>query len=68
MPVKIERTEIYLNAVISVRKIIHGLVSLVDDAYACFVSADGDLLDVLGRFASFFELCMDNFGSLNGRL
>lgn len=58
----------YLDAVVAVGEVVHGLELLVDDADAGFVGAAGDLLDVLGRFAHVFELMVDVLGSLDGGL
>lgn len=58
----------YLDAVVAVGEVVHGLVLLVDDTDAGFVSAAGDLLDVFGRFAHFFQLVVDVFRGLNGGL
>ena len=63
-----ERNNTYLNAMISVCEIIHRFKLLIDNAHACFMSADGDFLDILGRFAMLLELCMDEFGGFNGCL
>jgi hypothetical protein len=58
----------YLDAVVTVRKVVHGLELLVDDADAGLVRAVGDLLDVLGGLAHGGELLVDDLGGLNGGL
>lgn len=58
----------YLNAVVTVRKVVHSLELLVDDTNARLVSAVGDLLDILGALPQGLELLVDNLGSFNGGL
>ena len=58
----------YLNAVVSVRKVIHGFELLVNNTNAGFMCATGNPFDILGRFAHLLELMMDVLGSLNGGL
>lgn len=58
----------YLDAVVAVCEVVHGLELLVDDADASFVGATGDLFDVLGGFAHVFQLVMDVFRGLDGGL
>ena len=40
--------ERYLDAVVSVCEVVHGLELLVDDTDASFVGATGDFFDVFG--------------------
>lgn len=55
----------YLNAVVTVREVVHGLELLVNDANASFVGAVGDFLDVLGALAQGSELLVDDLGSFD---
>jgi hypothetical protein len=59
---------LYLNAVVTVSKVVHGLELLVDDANASFVGAVGNILDVLGGFAQRSKLLVDDLSALNGSL
>lgn len=58
----------YLNAVVTVGKIVHSLELLVDNTDASFVSAVGDFLDIFRRLSEFGKLLVDNLGRLNGSL
>ena len=58
----------YLNAVVTVSKVVHSLELLVDNADASLVGAVDDLLDVLGRLSELLELLVDDLSSLNGGL
>ena len=53
---------------ITVCKVVHRFVLLVDDADAGFVRADGDRLDIFGGFALLLELGVDEFGSFDSGL
>lgn len=53
---------------VTVRKVVHSLELLVDDANARLVSAVGDLLDILCALAQGLELLVDDLGSFNGGL
>jgi len=55
----------YLNAVVTVGKVVHGLKLLVDDADTSFVSAVGDFLDVRGGLAERLKLLVDDLSGLN---
>ena len=46
----------YLNAVVTVGEVLHGLELLVDDADAGLVSSIDDALNVLGGLAKGLEL------------
>ena len=59
---------VYLNAVVPVGEVIHGLELLVDDVDTGFVSSDGYFLNVFGGFALFLESSVDMFGCFNGGL
>lgn len=53
---------------VTVRKVVHSLELLVNDANARLVGAVGNLLDILGALAQGLELLVDNLGSFNGGL
>lgn len=63
-----ERRRTYLDAVITVSEVVHGLELLVDDADASLVGAVGDLLDILGALAHLLELLVDDLSGLDGSL
>ena len=56
-----------LDAVVAVRRIAEGAL-LVDDADAGFVGADGDLLDVIGGLAEFFQFSVQRHCRFHGGL
>lgn len=58
----------YLNAVITVCEVVHGLELFVDDTDTGLVCPDLDILDVCGRLAHGLELGIDVCSSFNGRL
>ena len=58
----------YLDAVVTVGKVVHGFELFVDDTDASFVGADGDVLDVFGSLAHLGEGTVDVLGSLDGSL
>ena len=58
----------YLNAVIAIGKVIHGLVLFVDDADAGLMGANSDGFDVFGRFPAFFKVGVDVFCGFDGGL
>jgi mannitol-specific phosphotransferase system IIBC component len=58
----------YLNAVVTVSKVLHGLELLVNNADAGFVGAVYDALDVCGSLAHILQLLVQALGSLNGGL
>lgn len=58
----------YLDAVVTVGKVVHGLELLVDDTDTGLVGADGDVLDVLGALAHLGEDAVYLLGGLNGGL
>jgi hypothetical protein len=58
----------YLNAVIAVSEILHGLELLIDDTNAGLVCAVYDTLDILGTLAHRLQLLVQPLGSFNGGL
>ena len=58
----------YLNAVITVGKVLHRLELLIDDADAGFVRPVDDAFNVLGGLAHGLQLLVDALCSLDGRL
>ena len=58
----------YLDAVVAIGKVVHGLMLFIDDTDAGFVGADGDGFDVFGGFAAFFEVSVDMFCGFDGSL
>ena len=58
----------YLDAVVAIGKVVHGLVLFVDDADAGFVGSDRDGFDVLSRFTAFFEVGVYVFCGFDGGL
>ena len=60
--------ETYLNAMVSVSKVIHGFELLVNDADASFVGAIDNILNILGGFPHVLHSCVDSLGCLNGSL
>jgi hypothetical protein len=58
----------YLDAVVTVGKVLHGLELLVDDADAGLVCSVHDTLDVCGGLAHSLQLLVQALGSLDGRL
>ena len=64
----IASSDAYLNTVVTVSKVVHGLELFVNDANASLVGTVGDLLDVLGGLSERSKLLVDDLGSLNGSL
>lgn len=60
--------EAYLNTVVTVGKVVHGLELLVNDTDASLVRTVGDLLDVLGGLAQGGQLLIDDLGRLDRAL
>ena len=58
----------YLNAMVAVGKVIHGLVLFVDNANTGFVCTDSHRCDVLGGNSTSFQLSMKFLGGFNGGL
>jgi uncharacterized protein YjaG (DUF416 family) len=61
-------SQTYLDAVVTVSKVLHGLELLVDDANAGLVCAVDNTLDVLGALAHGLELLVQALSSLNSGL
>lgn len=60
--------EAYLNAVVTVSKVVHGLELLVDDADAGLVCAVDNALNVFGGLAHCLKLLVQALSSLDGGL
>lgn len=58
----------YLDAMVAIREVVHGLELLIYDPDTGFVRSDGDVFDVFGRFASLFQLSMNMFRGFDGGL
>ena len=58
----------YLDAVVAVGEVLHGLELLVDDADAGFVGAVHDTLDVGSGLAELLELDVKALGGFDGGL
>lgn len=50
---------------VTVGEVIHRFELFINDANACFVGADGDILNVLGRLSLLFELGKYVLGSFD---
>lgn len=64
----LNRAPLYLNTVVTVRKVVHRLELLIYDPNASFVRAVGDLLDVSRSLAQLGQLLVHDLSSLDGRL
>jgi hypothetical protein len=62
------RRDHVLNAVITIRKVLHGLELLVDNPDAGLVCPVDDTLDVFGALAHGLELLVQALGSLDSSL
>lgn len=62
------RAGTYLDAVITVRKVVHGLELFVDDTDAGFMGADFDVFDIFNGLAHLGQSCVYVLSRLNGSL
>jgi hypothetical protein len=60
--------DMYLNAVVTVGKVFHGLELFVDDTDAGFVCSVDDALDVLCALAHLLQFDVQALGSFDGGL
>lgn len=58
----------YLNAMITVGKVLHGLELLVDDTDAGLVGSVDNVVDILGGLSESLELLVQALSSLDGGL
>jgi hypothetical protein len=58
----------YLDAVVTISKVLHGLELLVDDTNAGLVCPVDNTLDVLGCLSHGLKLLVQALGSLDGSL
>ena len=58
----------YLDTVVTVSKVLHGLELLVDDADTGLVRSVYNTLDVLGRLAHGLQFLVQSLSSLNSSL
>ena len=58
----------YLNAVVTISKVLHGLELLVDNSDAGLVCPVNDALDILGGLAHGLQLLVQALGSFNSCL